>query len=90
MAIFSLLHVTDLHIAIPPDDNTLAQRTLWKSREYLYPSCANRYALEAIAEFIWHRRVQFDLILLTGDLADDGEQRNLKRIPIIWKHSLHA
>jgi DNA repair exonuclease SbcCD nuclease subunit len=77
MTSFSLLHVTDLHIAIPPEDNSLGQRTIWRSREYLYPSCANRYALEAIAEFIWHRRAQFDLVLLTGDLADDGQQRNL-------------
>jgi DNA repair exonuclease SbcCD nuclease subunit len=77
MTIFRVLHVTDLHIAIPPEDNHLGRRTLWQSREHLYPSCANPYALEAIAEFISARRREFDLILMTGDIADDGLQRNL-------------
>lgn len=78
LAHFQLLHITDLHIAIPPEDNHLFQRTLWQSREYVYPSCANRYALQALAEFVSHQRDDVDLILLTGDLADNGLKRNLE------------
>jgi 3',5'-cyclic AMP phosphodiesterase CpdA len=74
---FRVLHVTDLHIAVPPEDNHFGQRTLWRSREHLYPSCANPYALEAAARFLWNRRNELDLVLLTGDVADDGLERNL-------------
>ena len=75
MATFRLLNITDLHIAIPPEDNT--QRSLWQSLDFFLPSCANRYALEAIAEFVHRTRDQVDLILMSGDIADDGAQPNL-------------
>src|SRR5262245_57558282 len=77
MANFRLLHITDLHIAIPPEGNVYGQRTAWRSREFVYPSCANPYALEAIGEFLYEHRGETDLVLISGDVADDGEQRNL-------------
>jgi 3',5'-cyclic AMP phosphodiesterase CpdA len=77
MAIFRLLHITDLHIAIPPEDNQFGRRTLWEASEAVYPSHGNRYALDAIAEFVSEHRSSADLILLSGDVADDGVERNL-------------
>jgi 3',5'-cyclic AMP phosphodiesterase CpdA len=77
MANFRLLHITDLHIAIPPQENGYGQRTIWRSREAVYPSRANPYALEAIAEFLFEHRGEIDLVLMSGDVADDGVQRNL-------------
>ncbi|WP_439407923.1 metallophosphoesterase family protein [Bradyrhizobium sp. DASA03076] len=69
--------MTDLHIAIPPEGNSFGQRTVWRAREHVYPSRANPYALEAAAEFVWEHRSEIDLVLITGDVADDGIQRNL-------------
>jgi len=77
MANFRVLHITDLHIAIPPGEDTLGQRAIWRSREYVYPSCANPWALEAAAEFLFEVREGVDLVLISGDVADDGQQRNL-------------
>jgi 3',5'-cyclic AMP phosphodiesterase CpdA len=77
MATFRLLHITDLHIAIPLEDNSYGKRTVWRSRENVYPSRANPYALEAIAEFLSAHSDEIDLVLMSGDVADDGIQRNL-------------
>jgi 3',5'-cyclic AMP phosphodiesterase CpdA len=77
VANFRLLHITDLHIAIPPEDNNYGRRTVWLGRERVYPSCANQYTLAAIAEFLSEHRNEADLILMSGDVADDGLQRNL-------------
>jgi DNA repair exonuclease SbcCD nuclease subunit len=79
MANFRLLHITDLHIAVPPSDNDYGQRTFWESREYIYPSRANGYVLEAVAEFLSRQRNETDLVLISGDVADDGVQRNLDK-----------
>lgn len=62
MAIFRLLHLTDLHIATAHD---------------AYSSCGDPYALRAIAEFLSNHRNNADLILITGDITDDGLQHNL-------------
>jgi DNA repair exonuclease SbcCD nuclease subunit len=75
MANFQLIHITDLHIGIPPEE--LAQRVIWHSREAVSPSSARPYALEALAEFLLEHRSQADLVLITGDVAEDGEERNL-------------
>jgi hypothetical protein len=72
MANFRLLHITDLHIAVAPPNNDYGQRTLWESREYVYPSRANGYVLEAIAEFLSNERDQTELVLISGDVADAG------------------
>jgi 3',5'-cyclic AMP phosphodiesterase CpdA len=76
MANFRLMHITDLHIAVPPEG--AAQQRIWKSRESVYPSCARRYQLKAIAQFLDDYRADADLVLISGDVADDGEDRNLK------------
>jgi 3',5'-cyclic AMP phosphodiesterase CpdA len=77
MANFRLLHITDLHISIPPPEDSHGERAIYRSLEAVYPSRASIYALEAIAEFVFEHREQTDLVLISGDVADDGVQRNL-------------
>jgi 3',5'-cyclic AMP phosphodiesterase CpdA len=67
MTVFRLIHITDLHISIPPEPNDGHPWRRW----------ANPYALEAVADFLFEHRDTADLVLITGDIADDGIQRNL-------------
>jgi Calcineurin-like phosphoesterase len=78
MASFRLLQITDLHISVPPDDIDLGGRMIWMSMQKVYPSRARRPVLEAVAAFSADMRDSVDLLLLSGDLADDGESRNLE------------
>jgi 3',5'-cyclic AMP phosphodiesterase CpdA len=73
---FTLLHITDLHIA------TTAHgffRRYWdRNRECRFPSEANPYALRALAEFVFRHRTTFDIVVISGDLSEDGESGNLR------------
>lgn len=77
VSMFSLLHITDLHIATEPTENELGQRSLFRALDSVIPSRANLYALEAVAKFLAARRGEIDLVMITGDVSDDGLQRNL-------------
>jgi DNA repair exonuclease SbcCD nuclease subunit len=73
---FSLLHITDLHIATPAQG--YFRRKLERVRERKFPSEANPYTLQALAEFVFHHRATLDAVVISGDLAEDGEPTNLQ------------
>lgn len=75
---FRLLHITDLHISIPPDERAIGDLVLWMGLQYLYPSRARRPVLQAVAELAFRLRKTVDTFVLSGDFADDGEKRNLE------------
>jgi len=75
MAQFRLLQITDLHISLPPDD--IGELSLWMSMQSLYPSRAREPVLSAAAEFVINRQSDIDVVIFSGDLADDGLIRNL-------------
>lgn len=75
---FRLLHITDLHISIPPDNIDLGDMTLWMALQTAFPSRARRPLLEAVAALAFQLRGTIDTFVLSGDLADDGETRNLE------------
>jgi Calcineurin-like phosphoesterase len=76
MAGFSLIHITDLHIAVPQERSGVV-RLIWRGIDQLCPSRHNPYAWEAIKRFLAQRRESTDVIVLSGDISDDGTQRNL-------------
>jgi 3',5'-cyclic AMP phosphodiesterase CpdA len=78
MATFRFLHITDLHISIPPENDELGSTTLWMSMQHVFPSRAREPLLRAVAALAFHLRKTIDTIVLSGDLADDGEIRNLE------------
>jgi 3',5'-cyclic AMP phosphodiesterase CpdA len=78
MAIFRLLHVTDLHISVPPEEDAIGSMTYWMAIQAIYPSRARKPALSAVAEFVLSNQATTDALILSGDLADDGERRNLE------------
>lgn len=77
MAVFRFLQVTDLHISVVPDDE-IGELAVWLSHQTVNPSRARKPVLEAVAEFVTENQTGIDAILLSGDLADDGERRNLE------------
>lgn len=78
MANFRLLHITDLHISIPPDEGAIGELALWMALQFLYPSRARKPVLQAVAALAFHLRNTVDTFVLSGDFADDGERRNLE------------
>jgi DNA repair exonuclease SbcCD nuclease subunit len=78
MAHFRLLQITDLHISIPPDDIAIGDIALWMSLQAIFPSRARRPILQGVAGLAFHLRKTVDAFILSGDLADDGETRNLE------------
>jgi uncharacterized protein YidB (DUF937 family) len=77
-------------------DQLAHEKSLWARgmpedfAERVHPSCANSYVLQALAEFLYEHREQIDLILLTGDLADDGDPRNLEEaLSFIFTDATH-
>ena len=78
MARFRLLQISDLHITVPPEDLDLGGQTVWLSTQGWYPSRARRLVLEGVAELVAKLRYSFDALVLSGDLADDGDRRNLE------------
>lgn len=78
MSIFRLIHVTDLHISVPPDPNDIGSTSTWMAYQAAFPSRARLPKLRAASDFLIANQGTADAILLSGDLADDGEQRNLE------------
>jgi 3',5'-cyclic AMP phosphodiesterase CpdA len=78
MAKFRLLHITDLHISVPPDEDEMGSRLLWMGMQTISPSRARRPVLQAVADLVFRMRDSIDTIVISGDLADDGELRNLE------------
>lgn len=77
MATFRLLHISDLHISIPPEEDEIGSRSLWISYQWICPTRARRPLLEAAADLVHDMRDSLDTIIISGDLSDDGEDRNL-------------
>lgn len=88
MALFRLLHASDFHIAQTPywagepANPWLARLTrLWRQRSY------DPHVLDAFAQWVWWNggfapvsgNLQFDAILLTGDLATTGNIVDLQQ-----------
>jgi len=76
MARFRLLQITDLHISVPPDDPV--GLSWWMSVQAIYPSRAREPVLSAAAEFVIERQYDIDVVIVSGDLADDGLRLNLE------------
>jgi 3',5'-cyclic AMP phosphodiesterase CpdA len=77
MAKFRLLQITDLHITVPPEEDALGSRALWISYQWVFPSRARLQPLQAVADLVDRLRNIIDTIVISGDIADDGETRNL-------------
>lgn len=77
MARFRIIHVTDLHISVVPDDE-FGDSLLWMLMQGFHPSRARRTILEAAAAFIVENQAYVDALVISGDLADDGDMLNLE------------
>src|ERR1700722_15146963 len=75
MASFQFLQATDLHITVPPDSNEIGSVARWML--LTRNSRARLPVLKAVAEFAFSKRKELDAIVISGDLADDGEKANL-------------
>ncbi len=85
MAIFRLLHVSDLHIA---DKQTrVGWWDAWKAGllfrrdrpQVALTSSHSPYLLEGLIDFVSHQRDPFDVVLLSGDLATTGKKKDLEK-----------
>lgn len=82
MAIFRLLHASDLHIAVKPRKIGLAD--LLVAGFYNLPQLATASShdpdlLIGLARLAYHRRQSLDAVLLSGDLATTGNTSDLDK-----------
>lgn len=81
MALFSILHASDLHIADAPNHLGLFDRRyedMWSNPELISLQASHDPdALDALASLAYERREELDLALLTGDLAATGSRPDL-------------
>jgi len=84
MAIFRLLHASDLHIALK--QNRVGLVDAWKAGllfrrdrpEVALTSSHSPDLLDGLIEFVFQQDDPFDAVLLSGDLATTGKKEDLK------------